>query len=194
MHGSSHCGAQGSQNSNSYEFSPSSSFWNLTIHHLSKFIGHLKWSRNWTVAFSGSLLPWVPASVIPPHSLRSWECCSVTFSMTNFGWVKSSILFAFMPMILLREINNSRLMMATSEGLSNFLLVHHFCSLCQIPEACYGEMQWKGREETNPGTSPGLREKRIQIFYVEQIKWGILFHFSWMLRVGTLNCFFWILH
>lgn len=113
---SSHCGAQGSQNSTSYEFSPSWCFWNLTICHSVRFIGHLKQSRNWTVAFSGSPLPWVWVSVVPPTSLRSWKCCSVTFSMTNFGWVKSFILFAFMPMTLLREINNSKAMTAASEG------------------------------------------------------------------------------
>lgn len=117
MRVSSHCGAQGSQNSTSYEFSPSLSFWNLTICHSTRFIGHLKGSRNWTVAFSGSLLPWVRASVLPPSSLRSWKCHNMTLSMINFGWVKSLILFAFMPMTLLREINNSRTTMATSGGL-----------------------------------------------------------------------------
>lgn len=26
------------------------------------------------------------------------------------------------------------------------------------------------------------------------MKWGIVLHFSFMLRIGTLNCFYWLLH
>lgn len=74
---SSHCGAQGSQNSTSYEFSPSLSIWNLTVCHSVRFIGHLKWSRNWTVAFSGLPLPWVRDSVVPPSTTVAWGAGSV---------------------------------------------------------------------------------------------------------------------
>lgn len=117
----------------------------------------------------------VQASAVPLSSTSSLKCCSVTFSVIDFGWVKAVVLLAFLPMSLLRKINNSRAMTAASEGLWSSLPVRHLLSPCQIPSSsqpaiCYHEVQRKGRKERNPGTSPCLRERRIQIFYVEQMK------------------------
>lgn len=119
--------------------------------------------------------PMVQASVVPLSSLSSWKCCSVTFSVTDFSWVKAVVPLAFLPMSLLRKINNSRTMTAASEGLWSSLPVRHLLSPCQIPSTSHpavycGEVQRKGRKERNPGTRSCLRERRIQIFYMEQMK------------------------
>lgn len=120
--------------------------------------------------------PMVQASVVPLSSPSSWKCCSVTFSVTDFSLVKAVVPLAFLPMSLLRKINNSGAMTAASEGLWSSLPVRHLLSPFQIPSTShtaavfYGEVQKKGRKKRNPGTRPCLRERRIQIFYMEQMK------------------------